>query len=107
MKRLIFSIHFVFFYLLKLIQANFYIAYDILTPGKLAQPGFVHIPLSIQSDLGILLFSNLVSMTPGSLSVDVNKEKTSLLVHVLYDHDEESVINELLQLQDRIKQITT
>jgi len=99
---------FVVFYLIKLIQANFYIAYDILTPNMNPEPGFVNIPLVLTSDGAILLYSNLVSMTPGTLSTDISDDKKCIEIHVLYLKNKEAKVEaELMALQNRITKLTS
>ena len=88
-KKIYYIVEFIVFYIFKLIQSNLIIAFDILTPKMRTKPDFIYVPITIESDFGLLLFSNLVSMTPGSLSIDMNKEKTILEIHVLYNQNKE------------------
>ena len=74
---------FIPFYLVKLISANLYIAYDILTPRMRMNPGMIEVEIKLVSDFGILLFSNLLSMTPGTLSMDLDRERNMLRVHLM------------------------
>jgi len=106
-RKIYYVIAFVLFYLMKLIQANFTIAWDIVTPVLKIQPAFITIDLNLKSDKGVLLFSNLVSMTPGTLSADINKEKTNMVVHILYAQQKEKIINELMFIQHKIRQLTS
>jgi multisubunit Na+/H+ antiporter MnhE subunit len=87
------------------VQSNIIIALDILTPKNRINPDFLQIPLFLQSNFGLLLFSNLVSMTPGTLSVDIIDNKKILLVHVLYNNNNQQVLDELEKLQKKIKRI--
>jgi multisubunit Na+/H+ antiporter MnhE subunit len=96
---------FLLFYLQKLVRANLLIAWDILTPGDKTRPGFLQVPLEIQSDLGLLLFSNLLSMTPGTLCIDISSDRKYLLVHVLIQKQEEELMDEIMEIQARIKRI--
>lgn len=102
--RLFFKIYkamfFAVFYFLKLFQANIYIAYDILTPKTFSDPGLIWVPIRLKSKLGLLLYSNLVSMTPGTLSIDYAEEKQALLVHTLYNSNK--IIEELESIQNKI-----
>jgi len=109
MKILFKPYYFVLFlgtYLVKLISANLYIAYDILTPRMRINPGMIEVEINLSSDFGILLFSNLVSMTPGTLSMDLDRERNILLVHVLYMDRRESTEKEIQRIMKRISQIT-
>jgi multisubunit Na+/H+ antiporter MnhE subunit len=64
------------------------------------------VQLKTKSDLGILLYSNLLSMTPGTLSVDITEDKKHLLVHYLYNDKENSILNEIYSIQNKILKLT-
>ena len=105
-RKIYYFILFPGFYLVKLISANLFIAYDILTPRMRTNPGMIEVELNLTSDFGILLFSNLVSMTPGTLSMDLDKEKRKLLVHLLYMDRREATEKELGRIMNMIGQLT-
>jgi multisubunit Na+/H+ antiporter MnhE subunit len=69
-------------------------------------PGYLWVPLRTTSNFGLLLFSNLVSMTPGTLSIDVSPDQKSLLVHYLYDDKKNNVLEEIEKIQSRIIKLT-
>jgi len=75
---------FALFYLKEVLVANLNIAMDILRPKSTASPGFIVLPLGEMSDLQILLVTNLISMTPGTLSFDLSQDRTRLLIHAMY-----------------------
>jgi multicomponent Na+:H+ antiporter subunit E len=82
---------FVIFYLKEVVTANLKLAADIVTPRSQATPGFVVLPLDPMSDIQILLLTNLISMTPGTLSFDLSQDRRRLLLHVMYlkgSHDD-------------------
>ncbi|PLX15858.1 MAG: hypothetical protein C0597_08350 [Marinilabiliales bacterium] len=101
-KKTYFIVEFVLFYMVKLVQANIYIAFDIVTPKMHTMPDFITLPLKIKSDFGLLLFSNLVSMTPGSLTIDINEEKNCIEIHILYNQNKEKVRTEIEAIQNKI-----
>lgn len=47
------------------------------------RPAFVAVPLTVKSDLEITLLANLITLTPGTLSVDVSPDRKFLYVHAL------------------------
>jgi multicomponent Na+:H+ antiporter subunit E len=94
------------YYLVKLVSANLYIAYDILTPRMHINPGTIEVETKVKSDFGLLLCSNLISMTPGTLSLELDREKGTLLVHTLYMNKRESTEKEIVRIMKRIQQIT-
>jgi multicomponent Na+:H+ antiporter subunit E len=47
------------------------------------RPAIVAVPLHVQSDAEITMLANLITLTPGTLSLDVSTDKKSLYVHVM------------------------
>lgn len=105
MKKIYYSLAFLMFYLRKLVQSNLYIAYDILSPKMHDTPALIHVPLHIKSNFGLLLFTNLLSMTPGTLSIDITADKKFLCVHVLYNDKELETKKEIAEIEAKIKKI--
>ncbi len=60
-------------------KANLDVAYRVIT-GKI-KPGIVKISPNLKTDLGITLLANSITLTPGTLSVDIDEEKNDLYVH--------------------------
>lgn len=85
-------IAFIFFFLKELIKANVQVAYDVITPRFYMKPGIIRIPLSVKTDLEITLLANLITLTPGTLSLDVSDDKKVLYVHAMYIKDKEKFI---------------
>ncbi len=61
------------------------VAILVLRPDmkKHLKPAIVAFPLTVRSDPEITLLANLITLTPGTLSVDVSKDRRVLYVHVL------------------------
>jgi multicomponent Na+:H+ antiporter subunit E len=73
----------------ELILANLRVAYDVLTPRYYARPGVIGIPLDARSDVEITLLANLITLTPGTLSLDVSSDRSTLYIHIMYiDEDD-------------------
>jgi len=106
-KKAYYIVEFIVIYIVKLVQSNMYIAYDILTPKMRTKPDFIYVPITIKSDFGLLLFSNLVSMTPGSLTIDIDKEKAFIEIHVLYNQNKENVLKEIETIQNKINYLVS
>jgi len=51
----------------ELIVSSFAVAMDVLTPKHRARPAIIEVPLDVKTDTGILLVTNLISLTPGTL----------------------------------------
>ena len=60
-------------------KANLDVAYRVIT-GKI-KPGIVKISSNLKTDLGITLLANSITLTPGTLSVDIDEKNNDLYVH--------------------------
>ncbi|MBU0497021.1 MAG: Na+/H+ antiporter subunit E [Candidatus Thermoplasmatota archaeon] len=60
-------------------KANFDVAYRVIT-GKI-NPGIVKISPNLKTDLGISLLANSITLTPGTLSVDIDEKTNDLYIH--------------------------
>lgn len=66
-------------FLIALVQANLDMARRVLTPSLPLNPEIVEVETSLESRLGKLLLANSITLTPGTLTVDVIDDR--LLVH--------------------------
>ena len=86
---------FVLFYLRELVVANLRVAYDVVTPTHHMHPGVVAVPLDARTPGEITLLANLITMTPGTLSLDVSDDHTVLYVHGMFVDNEQAFIDEV------------
>ena len=82
-------VRFVGFYLVEVVRSNIRVAVDVVTPASRAQPGIVAVPLDARTDVEITLLANLITMTPGSLSIDVADDRSVIYVHSMFVDDPE------------------
>ena len=82
---------FIVYYLWELVKSNAIIAYDVLTPTHHMKPGVIGIPIEAKTDLEITALANLITMTPGTLSLDISPDRKTLYVHAMYIHDPEEL----------------
>lgn len=64
----------------------------VLTPdlSKL-EPGFIAYPLTVDRDFEISMLANLITLTPGTLSVDVSDDRRTLYIHTIHVPDPEEL----------------
>jgi multicomponent Na+:H+ antiporter subunit E len=93
--RVLGLLHFALFYLWELLLANLRVAHDILTPCNRFRPGILHIPLPEMTDRQLIVLTNLVAMTPGTLSLDISEDRRSFYVHCMYIDDIERLRKEI------------
>lgn len=97
---------FVSFFIWELILANLRVAYDIVTPGYFMRPGIIAIPLDVESDAEITLLANLITLTPGTLSLDVSTDRRTLYVHAIYVRDPEKFRQNIKQgFERRVQEV--
>lgn len=77
-------IEFVAFFVWELVWANLRVAYDVITPKHHMRPAIIALTLDAQTDLEITLLANLISLTPGTLSLDVSPDRKALYIHHMY-----------------------
>lgn len=75
------------FFSWELALANIRVAYEVLTPKHRMRPGIIAVSLATDSDLQTMLFANLITLTPGTLSLDVSDDRRTLYVHAMYVDD--------------------
>lgn len=87
--RLFRLLEFFIFYVYEVLISNLRVALDILTPQHLMDPAFIAIDLEPMTDWQLTVLANLITMTPGTLSMDIHKDKNRLYVHAMYAGDPE------------------
>jgi multicomponent K+:H+ antiporter subunit E len=68
------------------------VARQILGPEERIRPGFVWVPLAIRDAYGTASLASIITMTPGTLSVDLSQDRRHLLVHALHVDDPAELI---------------
>lgn len=62
----------------------------VVTPKMALEPGIFAYSLTVESDFEIALLANLITLTPGTLSVDVTQDRKKLYIHALDCRDVEA-----------------
>lgn len=73
------------------------VALLVLRPDmrKHLKPGIIAFPLKVTTDPEITLLANLITLTPGTLSVDVSNDRKTLYVHALSVPDRDALIADI------------
>lgn len=79
------------FFLWELLISSLQVAWDVLTPIHRSRPGIVAVPIEAKTDLEITALANLVSLTPGTLSLDLSSDHKTLYVHAMFVDDPETI----------------
>lgn len=95
-------VRFFAFYVRQMILANLRVAYDVVTPTFYLKPAVVAVPIEARTDLEIALLANLITLTPGTLSLDLSDDRKTLYIHALYlDSDVETFRREIREGLER------
>ena len=96
------AIGFSFHFVLELLQANLSVARTVLLePRDKINPAFLAIPLEAKTDAEIALLANLITLTPGTLSLDVSTDRTVLYIHTLDVEDVDALRVEIKRSLER------
>lgn len=100
-QRLPRMLFFLGFFLKELVVANLRVAFDIITPPWHMRPGVIAMPLRATSEIEITFVANLISLTPGTLSLDVSDDRRVLYIHAMFLDDEKELRRSLEELERR------
>jgi multicomponent Na+:H+ antiporter subunit E len=78
---------FLLYFLWELLKANLRVTYEVLTPTHHMRPGVIAVPLDLKTDLEILVLTSLITLTPGTLSLDVSEDRKTLYIHAMFIED--------------------
>lgn len=65
----------------EMIKANIDVAYRVLHPKLPIKPGIVKVKTELKSETGLTFLANSITLTPGTMSVDIDKENGYLYIH--------------------------
>jgi len=73
-RAFITAIAYVFFFIKELVKSNLNLARIVLSPALPLNPGIVKVRTKLKSRMGRLLLANSITLTPGTLTVDLEGE---------------------------------
>jgi multicomponent Na+:H+ antiporter subunit E len=84
-------------FIYELLASAVRVAIIVLTPNleEKLRPAIVAVPLRLKSDGQITLLANMITLTPGTLSIDVSDDKSVLYVHALMLEDRATLLAEI------------
>ncbi|UGV41004.1 Na+/H+ antiporter subunit E [Methanococcoides orientis] len=77
--------------LIEIIKANIIVAKIVLSPKLDIKPGIVAVPIRTETDIGITAIANTITLTPGTLTIDVSDDRKVLYVHAIDASDPEGL----------------
>jgi multicomponent Na+:H+ antiporter subunit E len=90
------------YFVLELVLSSLRVSRDVLSPRLRFRPAIVALPLDARRDVEIFLLANLVSLTPGTLSIDVSRDRTVLYVHTMHGEEAEAMVRDVKERFERL-----
>ena len=97
--RLFRLVRFFFYFMWILFLAILQIAWEIITPGLHQTPRIIRYPVGHLNDVQITTLANCITLTPGTLVVDVSDDREFIYVHCMYAEDRDKAVSELDDLR--------
>lgn len=66
-----------------LIVSSLTVAAFVLLPWRVPKPAIIAVPLDAKTDFEIVILGNIISLTPGTLTLDVAPDRSCLYVHCM------------------------
>ncbi len=79
----------------ELVLSSLVVAREILRPKLRIRPGIIAVPTILKTDLEVTLFACLISLTPGTLALEVSPEGDTLYIHAMDIFDVEQSVNDI------------
>ena len=94
------------YFFFELVKANTQVAWEMIDPRHTMSPGVVAVPLDLQTPFAITVLANLITLTPGTLTMEVSEDHTLLYVHGMYVTDPERFREEIKGgFERRVKEV--
>jgi len=90
-------------YLWLLTKANVLVAWEVLTPRMHQSPRIIRYPIAGLSDAHRTTLANAITLTPGTLVVDVSPDDRWMYIHCMYARDREKAVGEIDDLADQVR----
>lgn len=90
----------------ELVVSSLSLAWDILTPTDYSMPCTIEVELDCVHNIEKMLLANLISITPGTLFIDMKKNDTVILVHCMYGQNPSEIKTFIKhQLEPRVMRV--
>ncbi|MEK4301768.1 Na+/H+ antiporter subunit E [Oceanobacillus sp. FSL W8-0428] len=95
LKKIWAIIKLIYLFMIELIKANIDVVKVVLKPKQDHQPGIVAVRTSLESDFEISMLAALITLTPGTISMDFSDDSKTIYVHSIDVPDKEAMIKDI------------
>ncbi|MEQ9617405.1 MAG: Na+/H+ antiporter subunit E [Phycisphaerales bacterium] len=86
-----------------LVKSNLQIAWEVATPGWGCTPRVIRYPVGELTDVQRVTLANCITLTPGTLVMDISPDKQFLYIHCMYGKHRDTVIKDIDDLASRLQ----
>jgi multicomponent Na+:H+ antiporter subunit E len=97
--------YYVLIFLWECLKANIDVAYRVLHPDLPIRPGTIRVKTSLKTDTGLTFLANSITLTPGTTTVDIDKEKGIIYVHLINVNDNYDINSMRLKIVERFETV--
>ena len=94
-RRIIAIIKLIGLFSYELILANIDVIKIVLSPKMNIKPGIIAVPTVLKTEWEVTLLASLISLTPGTLSMDFSEDGKTIYVHSIHVPDKEEAIKQI------------
>jgi multicomponent Na+:H+ antiporter subunit E len=87
------------------LKANIDVAYRVLHPDLPIRPGTIRVKTSLKTDTGLTFLANSITLTPGTTTVDIDKENGIIYIHWIYVPDGYDVNSMRLRVVEKFETV--
>ena len=81
LSRYLWFLYYIPLFIWECLKANIDVAYRVIHPDLPINPGIVKVKTTLKSDTGLTFLANTITLTPGTMSVDIDPENGFLYIH--------------------------
>lgn len=96
------ALRFALWFSWKLIEANIAMLWEVLTPTDYSRPGVIAVPIGECSPGIATLIANAISLTPGTLTLEIQGKPPVLYIHVMHLDDPDDVRRDVHRLESLV-----
>lgn len=90
------------YFLYILVKANLDVAWEIITPGYGMKPRMIRYDVKGMTPIQVTTLANAITLTPGTLSADINDAGDTLYIHAMYAEQKSDATKDLDELRDKL-----
>lgn len=99
--KFILIIKFMLIFIWEILVANIRVAHDVITPYSRARPSVIAVPLDCKTDIEITLLVIIISLTPGTLALEVSDDRKTIYLHAMFGTDKKNLIANIKYLFEK------